>query len=212
MHIPTLYFEEFEGEESMEINQEKSHHLFNVIRARLGSKVRISNGRGLLAEGLLEDKNLVILNKVQEVKRRRNIKFFLSTIDSVRRMRFVVEKLSELGISSISIGPTIRSGKKRYDSHKLKMWTISALEQSGNPFLPVVQQVDKLDYSIYQNCLDINGNKNFVNGEISNLAIGPEGGWDTKELKNFDSKYRLEFEILRSETAAIVAATLLLGA
>ena len=162
MHIPTLYFEEFEGEESMEINQEKSHHLFNVIRARLGSTVRISNGRGLLAEGLLEDKNLVILNKVQEVKRRRNIEFFLSTIDSVRRMRFVVEKLSELGISSISIGPTIRSGKKRYDSHKLKMWTISALEQSGNPFLPVVQQVDKLDYSIYQNCLDINGNKNLL--------------------------------------------------
>ena len=66
MHIPTVYCEEYNGQEVFEISSEKSHHLFNVLRSRNGSSVYITNGKGLLAEGLLKDPNVVLIDKVYE--------------------------------------------------------------------------------------------------------------------------------------------------
>jgi len=213
MHIPTIYSEEYNGQEVFEITSEKSHHLFNVLRSRNGSSVYITNGKGLLAEGLLKDPNVVLIDKVYEKTRKYKINFFLSKLDSATRMRFAIEKLSELGISSITVGSTIRSGKKKYDTNKLISWGISAIEQSGNAFLPTIHQVEKLDYSEFYQCIDIDGKDRLKGGGRSkNLAIGPEGGWDPSELAQFKEVYSLGPQILRSETAAIVAATLLLSA
>jgi len=133
-------------------------------------------------------------------------------LDSVTRMRFSIEKLSELGVSSITVGSTIRSGKKKYDTNKLKSWGVAALEQSGSAFLPIINQVEKLDYSKFNQCIDINGKSAFKDDSVGNFAIGPEGGWDPSELAQFNEVYSLGSQLLRSETAAIVAATLLLGA
>ena len=212
MHIPTIYSEEYSGQEVFEMTREKSHHLFNVLRSRNGSNVYISNGRGLLAEGIIQEPNNVFIQMVAEKKRKKDINFFLSKLDSVTRMRFAIEKLSELGVSSITVGNTIRSGKKNYDTNKLKSWGISALEQSGSPFLPIINQVEKLDYSKFNQCVDINGKSAFKDDSVGNFAIGPEGGWDPSELAQFNEVYSLGSQLLRSETAAIVAATLLLGA
>ena len=212
MHIPTIYFEEYRGQEVFEMTREKSHHLFNVLRSRNGSSVYISNGKGLLAEGIIQEPNNVLIYTVDEKRRKKDINFFLSKLDSIPRMRFSIEKLSELGVSSITVGSTIRSGKKKYDTSKLKSWGITALEQSGSAFLPIIEQVDKLDYSRFNQCIDISGKSAFKENSVGNFAIGPEGGWDPSELVQFKEVYSLGSQALRSETAAIVAATLLLDA
>ena len=46
--------------------------------------------------------------------------------------------------------------------------------------------------------------------ELKNIAIGPEGGWSKSELANFKSLLRLTDNSLRTETAAITAASLML--
>ena len=87
----------------------------------------------------------------------------------------------------------------------------ASIEQSGGAFIPKLNIVDSIDYSIFTSCVDINGLEPFSPKDITNLAIGPEGGWDNSELKQFNRSYVMNFATLRSETAAIVAATLLLS-
>ena len=48
-----------------------------------------------------------------------------------------------------------------------------------------------------------------VTNEGRRIAIGPEGGWSSAELDTVNAKYSLHRSILRSETAAIAAATIL---
>ena len=77
MHIPTIYSEEYSGQEVFEMTKEKSHHLFNVLRSRNGSNVYISNGRGLLAEGIIQEPNNVFIQMVAEKKRKKDINLSL---------------------------------------------------------------------------------------------------------------------------------------
>ena len=57
-------------------------------------------------------------------------------MDLTNSMRFSIEKLSEIGINSITIGRTLRSEKKNFALSKIKIWAESAIEQSANPFIP----------------------------------------------------------------------------
>ena len=41
------------------------------------------------------------------------------------------------------------------------------------------------------------------------VAIGPEGGWDAGELRPVDAAGRSRTDVLRAETAAVAAGTLL---
>ena len=212
MHIPTIYCEEFDGSTNFVVTRDKLHHLVNVLRIKKGKEVNVSNGQGLLAHGILNENQSIVINNIEEISRGRDINFFLPNIDSVSRMRFVIEKLTELGVNSISVGNTIRSGVKNFHIDKMKLWAESAVEQSGNPFIPKIYKVKSLDYDKFSSCLDINGDRNLNTVISDNFAIGPEGGWDPSELIQFKAVYSLGFTTLRAETAAIVAATLLLNA
>jgi len=212
VHIPTIYSEEFDGSTNFVISRDKLHHLVNVLRIKKGNEVKVSNGQGLLAQGILNENQSIVINNIEELSRERDINFFLANIDSVSRMRFVIEKLTELGVNSICVGNTIRSGVKNFQIEKMKFWAKSAVEQSGNPFIPKIYKVKSLDYDKFSSCLDINGERNLNKMISANIAIGPEGGWDPSELKQFKTLYSLGFTTLRTETAAIVAATLLLNA
>ena len=211
MHIPTVYSEEYNGSDIFVLNQAKLHHLVKVLRLKEGDSAKISNGRGLVAVGTFNGNNQIILENIEEHKRCNTINFFLSAMDSVNRMRFAIEKLSEIGISSITVGRTLRSGKKNFELSKIKIWAESAVEQSGNPFIPEVYKIEKLDYDKFPECIDVCGTIKFQKLTSNNLAIGPEGGWDSSELSQFKRSYLMDFATLRSETAAIVAATLLLS-
>lgn len=212
MHIPTIYCEEFDGSTNFVVTRDKLHHLVNVLRIKKGNEVNVSNGQGLLAHGILNENQSIVINNIEEISRGRDINFFLPNIDSVSRMRFAIEKLTELGVNSISVGNTIRSGVKNFHIDKMKLWAESAVEQSGNPFIPKIYKVKSLDYDKFSSCLDINGDRNLNTLISDNFAIGPEGGWDPSELIQFKTVYSLGFTTLRAETAAIVAATLLLNA
>jgi len=212
VHIPTIYCEEFDGSTNFVVTRDKLHHLVNVLRIKKGNEVNVSNGQGLLAHGILNENQSIVINNIEEISRGRDINFFLPNIDSVSRMRFAIEKLTELGVNSISVGNTIRSGVKNFHIDKMKLWAESAVEQSGNPFIPKIYKVKSLDYDKFSSCLDINGDRNLNTLISDNFAIGPEGGWDPSELIQFKTVYSLGFTTLRAETAAIVAATLLLNA
>ena len=154
MHTPTVFDSTIlDTFKELQLSDEKLHHLKNVLRIKDMDEIKISNGKGKIYFGNLEG-NVVSLKSNQEFERKNDIDVFISFIQDKDRLRFIVEKLTELSVSSISFGPTDHSQKIKVDLDKLNMWSISAVEQSGNAFKPDIFISNNLDFEKFNHGLD----------------------------------------------------------
>jgi 16S rRNA (uracil1498-N3)-methyltransferase len=210
MHIPTIFDANYESsKEDYVLSEEKLHHLNNVLRVKDGSDVMVTNGEGIISHGKISNLKVDIFETITH-QRNNELNIFIAKLQDKTRMRQLIEKLTELGVKSITIGPTKNSQKVNIDTKKLNTWIIGAIEQSGIPFMPKVNLENKLDFNKFQHTFDITGKSLKKNIEFSNFAIGPEGGWSKEELINFRYISKLSDFTLRSDTAAIVAVSLMM--
>ena len=132
----------------------------------------------------------------------------------------VVQKATEIGVTSITPLLTDRTVKLGLNSERLERIITEASEQSGRQFKPLITEVVSLkDYlnnlptGITLAC-SLNGKdeKTGTAGKNLNLLIGPEGGWSESEEKELVDKgvilKSLGKQVLRAETAAITASYL----
>ena len=210
MHTPTVFDSKIlDTFKELQLSDEKLHHLKNVLRIKDMDEIKISNGKGKIYFGNLEG-NVVSLKSNQEFERKNDIDVFISFIQDKDRLRFIVEKLTELSVSSISFGPTDHSQKIKVDLDKLNMWSISAVEQSGNAFKPDIIISNNLDFEKFNHGLDITGKHIKENNSMKNIAIGPEGGWSNNEKDKFKYLSNIGDFTLRTETASILGVSLLM--
>ena len=210
MHTPTVFDSNIlDTFKELQLSDEKLHHLKNVLRIKDMDEIKISNGKGKIYFGNLEG-NVVSLKSNQEFERKNDIDVFISFIQDKDRLRFIVEKLTELSVSSISFGPTDHSQKIKVDLDKFNMWSISAVEQSGNAFKPDIFISNNLDFEKFNHGLDITGKHITENNSIKNIAIGPEGGWSNNEKDRFKYLSNIGDFTLRTETASILGVSLLM--
>ncbi len=210
MHIPTVFVSnKLDTFNELLLSDEKLHHLKNVLRMKDMDEIKISNGKGKLYYGNL-DGNIVTLKSSEEFERKNEIDIFVSFIQDKDRLRFIIEKLTELSVNSISFGPTDHSQKIKVDFDKLNKWSISAVEQSGNAFKPDIFITNNLDFEKFNHGLDITGENIIENISIKNIAIGPEGGWSDNEKDSFKYLSNIGDFTLRTETASILGVSLLM--
>jgi len=211
MFIPTIFNPDIhESDELVEIDDDKLHHIKKVLRKENGSELKVTNGQGLILQGKLHNRNVEI-NSKNIYNRTLSYSIFLPYLRERNRFRFMLEKLTELNSHYIFIGSTENSQKTNIKENNIFSWLVSAIEQSGTPFIPEIEFVPRLDFDKFTNGLDISGKTLLKNKkELKNIAIGPEGGWSKSELANFKSLIRLTDNSLRTETAAITAASLML--
>ena len=211
MFIPTIFNPDIhESDELVEIAGDKLHHIKKVLRKENGSELKVTNGQGLILQGKLHNRNVEISSK-NIYNRTLSYSIFLPYLRERNRFRFMLEKLTELNSHYIFIGSTENSQKTNIKENNIFSWLVSAIEQSGTPFIPEIEFVPRLDFDKFTNGLDISGKTLLKNKkELKNIAIGPEGGWSKSELANFKSLIRLAENSLRTETAAITAASLML--
>ena len=211
MFIPTIFNPDIhESDELVEIAGDKLHHIKKVLRKENGSELKVTNGQGLILQGKLHNRNVEISSK-NIYNRTLSYSIFLPYLRERNRFRFMLEKLTELNSHYIFIGSTENSQKTNIKENNIFSWLVSTIEQSGTPFIPEIKFVSRLDFDKFTNGLDISGKTHLKNKkELKNLAIGPEGGWSKSELANFKSLIRLSDNSLRTETAAITAASLML--
>ena len=210
MHIPTVFVsDKLDIFNELELSDEKLHHLKNVLRMKDMDEIKISNGKGKLHYGNLNG-NIVTLKSSEEFERKNEIDIFVSFIQDKDRLRFIIEKLTELSVNSISFGPTDHSQKIKVDFDKLNKWSISAVEQSGNAFKPDIFITNNLDFEKFNHGLDITGENITENNSIKNIAIGPEGGWSDNEKDSFKYLSNIGDFTLRTETASILGVSLLM--
>ena len=210
MYIPTIYNKDIdETSYSLALNDDKLHHIKNVLRVKNNSPIKVSNGIGLMYFGKFKD-NKVEINSKKEYKREKSVNILIPPIQDKTRFRFMIEKLGELSVNSITIAPTDYSQKVNINTDKIFNWLVSAIEQSGTPFFPNIEICDQIDFNKFNHALDIRGKVLSDNLSHTNIAIGPEGGWSEDELDKFSYTSSINEFTFRTETAAIVAVSLML--
>ena len=211
MHIPTIFDTNLIQKDRYEIiDSKKIHHLKDVLRIKNGQSINLTDGHGNLYIGKFEN-NLIEIFESIKYKRNNDIKVFFPKLKNKNRLRFLIEKLTELCVSEIYIGNTEYTQNSYVNEGKIKSWVVSSIEQSGVPFVPKLNLVDSIDFNVFDTCLDISGQPIKQHSEkIKNFAVGPEGGWSKKELDSFDFIYSISSFTLRVETATLTAAALLM--
>ncbi len=212
------------------IKGDEFYHLTKVLRKRNRDKVRLLNGKGEIFFGEIfkieKDRAFVnIFEKKTYKKSFTSLNFFISLVPHEKRS-LIVQKLTELGVSSINFFPSryskIGSIKKEKEKKLVKV-AIGAIKQSGNPFLPEI-----MFKSSFEEILKLNGKNIFLSKEGEfliksnmkenfftqiNIIVGPEGGFSKEEIKDIREKgfeeLKISENILRTETAAISSAAIL---
>jgi len=157
MHIPTIFDTNLIQKDRYEIiDSKKIHHLKDVLRIKNGQSINLTDGHGNLYIGKFEN-NLIEIFESIKYKRNNDIKVFFPQLKNKNRLRFLIEKLTELCVSEIYIGNTEYTQNSYVNEGKIKSWVVSSIEQSGVPFVPKLNLVDSIDFNVFDTCLDISG-------------------------------------------------------
>lgn len=203
------------------------HQWTKVFRLAASDSVILFNGDGRDCEGyfkILSKKEAVIMiEKETKITHTSvcNLHIFQSIIKK-DNFEFVTEKCTEIGASAIHPVITARSEKKDLNLERLKKISTEAAEQSGRSTVPEIFEPTDLQTAIanFDGKLfvcDMDGeplNIKSKGGEKIGILIGPEGGWSDDERDFFEHKKIKSFsfgvQVLRAETASIVASALIL--
>lgn len=210
-------------------NKEIFHQLKNVLRKRVGDRVIVFNG-GIEGVAKIRDfyfKDKKIKIEILEIKQnKREPEIFASLFCSILKkenFELVAQKATEVGIKEIVPLICKNTIKLGLNLERLKKIIKEASEQSGRGELPeilkpmefkkAIERAKNFDLKIL---FDPSGENffKFKREKIKTVAIfiGPEGGWDKKEIEmaqkeNFEI-LNLGKLILRAETAGVVASFL----
>lgn len=214
--------------DELDIDSTESHHLSKVLRRTVGDPIEIINGQGARADAeciRINDRKVTvrILGVRQQIKEKPSLRMVLAMTKG-GRWEALVKPLTELGVDRITPIYTdrtqIREGGEGFVKKikKYERLAVEACKQSGNPWLPQIDQPLHLaDYlsgsskSILVASLAQNKSPLQIDMKLSSvdIMIGPEGGWTEIEehfLRESGAKFfTLGKHTLRTETAALTA-------
>ena len=210
-----------------------SRHLREALRVREGDAVVVFNGLGgeftATVVSLQRGGVSVRLDTFSDIDRESPLRVRLAQgISRGERMDFTIQKAVELGVSSIAPLATERSTVRLDEARARKRaehWqgiVRHAAEQSGRTRLPVLEPVQPIEQLLGnlpeqgRFLLDPAAGLSLGNVALPRtlcLAIGPEGGFSPLERQQLEAagfqRLRLGPRILRTETAALVALSIL---
>lgn len=233
MQLP-YFFEEAISESSQlhTLSQATHKHATQVLRLTENDELMLCNGMGVLVKANIISTNkknttVAISSINQEAKASPSLHIAISPLKNPARLEWFVEKAIEIGVNEISLIHCQRTEKQFTKIERLQNVAIAAMLQSRQSWLTVINAPIAFDSFI--NKVGNNGENfiahcqpNFARKAITSLKatnsnalilIGPEGDFTEKEIimaqeKNFIG-VALGNTRLRTETAGIVAATLL---
>ena len=192
------------------------HHLRRVLRLRSGSTVSLSDGAGKWVSGMLTDTAVQTLGEIHECEPPPPTTI-VCAIPKGDRPELIVQKLTEIGLSQLCFVGFERSVVRWDDDRVVRQKLLrlnkiarEAAMQSRRAWLLNLQILDTVSL-IHQTdmCVAEPGGAE-LSPTCRAIVVGPEGGLTPAELGLFTTAVGLGGTILRVETAAIVAGTLLI--
>lgn len=214
-HIPHLYLPPVWSGSAIELSDEQHHHLERVLRLQPGSSVSYTDGEGRIGQGRFEGTIVARGEERAGDEVSRDLVVAVASPRAKDRARFLVEKLAELGVREL-----VWMGSEHGEGHpprteKAVAWARGGLEQSRGCRLMEIREATTLSELSSPVMVADPGGPDITELDIPNrvtVAIGPEGGWAPGDLGGLDVvRFGLGPRVLRVETAAIVAAALILN-
>ena len=202
-----------------------------VLRLRVGERVIFLDGSGKEYESEISELNPESLRaeilSVSENKNEPELKITIcQALCKKDKFEWILQKGTEVGAADFIPVLAGRSEKTGLNFERAEKILKEAAEQSERGIIPKLAQIQKFEDVLKSAkgkkiLLDKSGVpiKDFllspVTGEMLNVFIGPEGGWTDEELEmakeNNAKIVSLGSRVLRTETAGLVAAAILLN-
>lgn len=204
------------------LNPEIIKQIRVVLRLKIGDKIVLSDGKGNEAETIItsisKDEILCeIENKLPGKENKKKVNLYLAILKK-ENFELAVQKVVEIGVSSITPIITERTIKTGLNEERLNKIILEASEQCGRNIVPILFPILNFKNALIDGCKSNEKiifhftEKEYQPGKNINevsIFVGPEGGFTEKEIKlakNFDYAIAsLGPLTLRGETAAIVA-------
>lgn len=195
------------------LDDDARHHLVRVLRVRDGDAVTVTDGDGSWRLCRAVGGDVVPDGEPQFVPAPVEPVVVAFAIPKQDRPEWIVQKLTELGVDRIVLLHASRS-VVRWDEvratkrvAKLERVAADALQQCRRVRLPVVEGPVPAGRVLAGYAIAEPGGQR-VDESVRRIAIGPEGGWSDDELELAGGRVSLAENVLRVETAAVAAATL----
>lgn len=215
------------------LNEENSKHIVQVLRMQEGKQLKLTDGLGNIFLAEITDAHkkkctVKIVEKTKEESPANKVCIAISPVKNNSRLEWFLEKATEIGVTEIVLLMCERTEKQHIRMDRLKGILVSAMLQSQQAWLPILKEPKKyVEYiksvqstnKFIAHCEE--ENKHSLRNSISTfqlfnsstILIGPEGDFTPHEislaLENNFTPVALGDNRLRTETAALVAATLL---
>lgn len=233
MSLPFFYIEDV-GQDVIVLDEDTSKHVVSVLRMKEGERLQLTDGKGHLLEAEITEahkkKCAVKINKrhFTNAGDRKTI-IGISILKNTSRFEWFLEKATEIGITEIIPLICDRTEKEHFRYDRMKGILVSALLQSQQVWLPVLhqpigfgqllrqEQINTVEQRFIAHCLP--EKKNTLPDLVDRtkpaqvVLVGPEGDFTAQEIEAALKYHFIPVSLgntrLRTETAGIVAATLL---
>lgn len=226
MHL--FYVPDVQGDICI-LTAEESHHCIKVLRLKASDHVQITDGKGTLYKAEIADASrractLRILESHTDSAQPWNLSVVIAPTKNIARIEWLVEKLTEIGITEFIPITTHHSERKILKIDRLNKIVIEAMKQSGRNYLPKVNELCTFN-EMLASTKEFEGQKfvlhciekekstfsqTYKKGGNALVLIGPEGDFHNNEVELAIGHGFIPITLgdhrLRTETAALVAA------
>jgi 16S rRNA (uracil1498-N3)-methyltransferase len=212
----------------MELAEDETRHLCQVLRKRVGETVFCTDGNGTLFETILHEigkkkATLRIVAQQNLLEIQTPLHIAIAPPKNMDRLEWFLEKVTEIGVSEITPIICRRSERTVLKMERLNHILLTAMKQSLRYHLPKLNE--PIDFKAFMNQNHSTTEAKWIaycseesrvplqqlvqKGQPSLILIGPEGDFMPEEVEMAFSKgfcgVSLGNHRLRTETAGIVA-------
>jgi 16S rRNA (uracil1498-N3)-methyltransferase len=231
MALPFFYISSYApGQQEIILDEDNSRHVIQVLRMRPGEALRLTDGKGALLDAAILDDHkkkcrVAIKNSAAEPPPANKVTIAISPVKNAARFEWFLEKATEIGVSTIIPLVCERTERQSIRTDRLRNILVSAMLQSQQTWLPnLIEPTPFADLlaqapigqAYIAHLLEAprpTSSLATVAPANATILIGPEGDFTPKEVEAALSARFIPVSLghnrLRTETAGIVAATLL---
>ncbi len=152
------------------LENEQFKHAVKALRKSQGDTIQFTDGKGVIYEGTIQDIErrtaaIYIQHRREAVRPEYHVRICVSLTKNIKRIEWALEKITEMGISRITPVICHRSERTTFNRDRLTKILISAMKQSQQAFLPILD--DPMAFGDLIASFDLNRNMRTDNSDNS---------------------------------------------
>lgn len=226
-----LFYQPGLSAETILLSEDESKHAIRVLRLGIGDSVALVDGKGTraIAEVVSDHPKrceLRVIKRTHEAPSRSyHLHVAVAPTKNNERIEWFLEKATEIGIDELTLLGCEHSERTTVKAERLEKVAVSAMKQSQQSWLPVINGMVPFDGFVKTAAADVKliahcdeGTKNPLatfsfTGKKVLVLIGPEGDFSRAEVETALGSHYTAVSLgetrLRTETAALYAVNAL---